>query len=357
MLKAGRKFPKFGRGSCDILNLNILYEGKHNDVERIPSLSHTHLLTFINDFFTWMYVSSEVGVSGASVESSVISRIFPTEHICQVKNVNYPPSHINNTCTVGSTMADISTFIKRQLFRRNETFLLLLLFVALIFVFLLNQKVGCDVKNDSLPQKAIKTNEQSIPVELETFLFIMILTAPNGKERRDAMRKTWLSNLETLHSSVVPRFVIGIKELSLEDMKNVEEENSRHHDIIFLPELKDAYKDLPSKVLQALKWIDQHANFSYLLKVDDDSFVRLNVILNDLQSTYSMKRLYWGFFRGDAHVKFAGPWAEKNWNLCDRYLPYAQGGGYVLSRDLVNFIARNSDFLQKFNSEDVSVGK
>ena len=254
-------------------------------------------------------------------------------------------------------MADISTFIKRQLFRRNETFLLLLLFVALIFVFLLNQKVGCDVKNDSLPQTAIKTNEQSIPVELETFLFIMILTAPNGKERRDAMRKTWLSNLETLHSSVVPRFVIGIKELSLEDMKNVEEENTRHHDIIFLPELKDAYKDLPSKVLQALKWIDQHANFSYLLKVDDDSFVRLNVILNELQSTYSMKRLYWGFFRGDAHVKFTGPWAEKNWNLCDRYLPYAQGGGYVLSRDLVNFIARNSDFLQKFNSEDVSVGK
>ncbi|XP_027047750.1 beta-1,3-galactosyltransferase 6-like [Pocillopora damicornis] len=253
-------------------------------------------------------------------------------------------------------MADISTFIKRQLFRRNETFLLLLLFVALIFIFILNQKVGCDVKNDSLPQKAIKTNEQSIPVELETFLFIMILTAPNGKERRDAMRKTWLSNLETLHSSVVPRFVIGIKELSLEDMKNVEEENSRHHDIIFLPELKDAYKDLPSKVLQALKWIDQHANFSYLLKVDDDSFVRLNVILNELQSTYSMKRLYWGFFRGDAHVKFTGPWAEKNWNLCDRYLPYAQGGGYVLSRDLVNFIARNSDFLQKFNSEDVSVG-
>ncbi|PFX32537.1 Beta-1,3-galactosyltransferase 6 [Stylophora pistillata] len=212
------------------------------------------------------------------------------------------------------------------------------------------------MKDDSLSRKEIKRNEQAIPVELESFLFIMILTAPNGKERRDAMRKTWLSNIDTLHSSVVPRFVIGIRELPLEDMKNLEEENNRHHDIIFLPELKDAYKELPSKVLQALKWIDQHANFSYLLKVDDDSFVRLNVILNELKSTYSMERLYWGFFRGDAHVKFAGPWAEKNWNLCDRYLPYAQGGGYILSRDLVNFIARNSDLLQKYNSEDVSVG-
>lgn len=257
-------------------------------------------------------------------------------------------------------MADISTchkLIKRQIFRRNESFLLLFLLVAFLFVFLMYQKVGCDVKDDSFPRNGIKRNEQAISFELETFLFIMILTAPNGKERRDAMRRTWLSNLETLHSSVVPRFVIGIKELSQEDTKNLEDENNLYHDILFLPELKDAYKELPSKVLETFKWVDKNVNFSYLLKVDDDSFVRLKVIISELKSTYSTERLYWGFFRGDAHVKFAGPWSEKNWHLCDRYLPYAQGGGYILSSDLVNFIARNSDLLQKYNSEDVSVGK
>lgn len=259
------------------------------------------------------------------------------------------------------TMVDVSSchrVIKRQLFRRNETFLLLILIVAFLFVFLMYQKVGCDVKEESFRQFGIKRNGLSIShIKSDTFLFIMVLTSPNGKERRDAMRETWVSNIKTLDSSIIARFIVGIKELSQADIKNLEEENNIYSDILFLPELKDAYKELPSKVLQTFKWIDQNVNSSYLLKVDDDSFVRLDVVMSELKSTSSTRRLYWGFFRGDAHVKFAGPWSEKNWHLCDRYLPYAQGGGYILSSDLVNFIARNADLLQKFNSEDVSVGE
>lgn len=257
-------------------------------------------------------------------------------------------------------MADFSAchrVVKRQIFRRNESFLLLVLIVAFLFIFFMYQKVGCDVKEESFHQFGIKRNEQSISLEMETFLFIMILTAPNGKDRRNAIRETWLSNVETLDSPVVAKFIIGVKELPQEHMKNLEEERNLYRDILFLPELKDAYKELPSKVLLTFKWIDQNVNSSYILKVDDDSFVRLDLIISELKSTYSTSRLYWGFFRGDAHVKFAGPWSEKNWHLCDRYLPYAQGGGYILSSDLVNFIARNGDLLQKFNSEDVSVGE
>lgn len=257
-------------------------------------------------------------------------------------------------------MADISAcrrLIKRQLFRRNESLLLLVLIVLCLFVFFVYQKGSCDVKEESFYQFGIKRNQQTISLGLGTFLFIMVLTAPNGKDRRDAMRKTWLSNLETLDSPVLAKFVIGVKELSQEHLKKLEEENTLYRDILFLPELKDAYEELPTKVLQTFEWIDQNVNSSYILKVDDDSFVRLDMIISELKSTSSVNRLYWGFFRGDAHVKFSGPWAEKNWHLCDRYLPYAQGGGYILSSDLVNFIARNADLLQKYNSEDVSVGE
>ena len=253
-------------------------------------------------------------------------------------------------------MADLPAcrrLVKRQIFRRNESFLLLVVIVAFVFLFFMHQKVSCDVKEESFRPFGIKRNEQSI----STFLFILILTSPNGKDRRTAMRETWLSNIETLDSPVVAKFIIGVKELTSELMKNLEDENNIYRDILFLPDLKDAYKELPSKVLQTFKWIDQNVTSSYILKVDDDSFVQLDLIISELKSTYSARRLYWGFFRGDAHVKFTGPWAEKNWHLCDRYLPYAQGGGYILSSDLVNFIARNADLLQKFNSEDVSVGK
>ncbi len=40
----------------------------------------------------------------------------------------------------------------------------------------------------------------------------------------------------------------------------------------------------------------------------------------------------------------------------DKYLPYALGGGYVLSKDLVHRIAMNADGLTRYNSEGVSVG-
>lgn len=257
-------------------------------------------------------------------------------------------------------MADLSAcrrFLKRHFFRRNESFLLLVLIIALLFIFFMYQKEGCDIKEESFRQFGIKRNEQSISLEMDTFLFIVILTSPNGVDRRNTIRETWLSNVETLDSVIVAKFIIGVKELAAEHMKSLEDENNLHQDILFLHELKDAYKELPSKVLQTFKWIDQNVNSSYILKVDDDSFVRLDHIISELKSTHSARRLYWGFFRGDAHVKLSGPWSEKSWHLCDRYLPYAQGGGYILSSDLVNFIARNADLLQKFNSEDVSVGK
>ncbi len=47
---------------------------------------------------------------------------------------------------------------------------------------------------------------------------------------------------------------------------------------------------------------------------------------------------------------------EKRWILCDRYLPYALGGGYVISHDLVTFVSKNSDILQLYSNEDVSLG-
>lgn len=258
-------------------------------------------------------------------------------------------------------MADLSAChraVKRQLFRRNESLLLLICIAAFLFLFFVYQKANCDDGSEkSFYQFGFKRNEQSISqVKKDTFLFIMVLTSPKGKERRYALRKTWLSDIKTLNSSVIARFIIGVRDLPQEDIKNLEEENKQYNDILFLPDFKDSYYELTNKVLQTFKWIDQNVNSSYLLKVDDDSFVRLDVIISELRSTSPRKNLYWGFFRGDAHVKFFGSWAEKKWHLCDRYLPYAQGGGYILSSDLVNFIARNADLLEIFNSEDVSVG-
>ena len=99
------------------------------------------------------------------------------------------------------------------------------------------------------------------------------------------------------------------------------------------------------KVIESMKWIMEHIAFDYLLKVDDDTFVRVNELLNRLQWK-STERLYWGFFNNGSEIVRKGKWAEPNQFICDRYVSYALGGEYVLSNDLVAYIVDNSDKLK-----------
>lgn len=183
-------------------------------------------------------------------------------------------------------------------------------------------------------------------------VIIMVLSGPRNLERRDVIRETWLSNLP---KDVMVKFVIGFKKLNKNDLRDVERENSVHKDLLLLKNVEESYGGLTAKVLESFQWVDKNVDFQFLLKVDDDSFVHLETFLEEL-SFQPKERLYWGFFNGAARVKHTGKWKEKHWVLCDRYLPYARGGGYVLSADLVHYITINSKFLQQFNSEDVSVG-
>jgi galactosylxylosylprotein 3-beta-galactosyltransferase len=41
----------------------------------------------------------------------------------------------------------------------------------------------------------------------------------------------------------------------------------------------------------------------------------------------------------------------KNWILSDRYLPYALGGGYVISGELIALIVKQAPYLAVFTSE------
>ena len=194
---------------------------------------------------------------------------------------------------------------------------------------------------------------------LKCFLFIMILAAPTekSKERRTAIRNTWLSSTGGLDKEVAAKFIIGTWGLAEEENERLTQENEAFDDLLLLPNLKDSYHNLTMKVLQSFMWINSNIESSYVFKADDDTFARLDAVVSKLKSVNPGKNVYWGFFRGDARTKRTGPWAERSWILCDRYLPYAQGGGYVLSSPLVGFLARNAHMLQLYNSEDVSVGK
>ncbi|XP_012281013.1 beta-1,3-galactosyltransferase 6 isoform X1 [Orussus abietinus] len=187
-------------------------------------------------------------------------------------------------------------------------------------------------------------------------LIVLILTAVDNLERRDAIRKTWLCDD---HYNVKHLFAIGTLDIQPEQRDTLLSEKQKYNDLLLLSKLQDSYNTITKKILYSMGQIYETYEFDFLLKCDDDSVVLVDRVLKELdkwQSRGIRKELYWGFFNGKAQVKRSGPWKETDWILCDYYLPYALGGGYVLSSNLVKFIARNSDVLKIQNSEDVSVG-
>ena len=192
-------------------------------------------------------------------------------------------------------------------------------------------------------------------------ILVMSSSTGDGKARRQTIRETWLSliNLHPTASSVMARFVIGTRELQQSIRDELYQESNVQKDMVLLPNLLDSYANLSLKVLESFLWASENLKFTFVMKCDDDSFINLPTFQEDIRKLEMGKqheRLYWGFFRGDAHVKTSGKWKEDRWFLCDRYLPYAHGGGYVLSSDLVKLLALNARYLTLYNSEDVSVG-
>lgn len=226
---------------------------------------------------------------------------------------------------------------------------------------------------------------------------VLILSGPDNEVKRDAIRATWMKfsnnifveNGEKLYKwnhtwteqNSKPDFlkfyfVIGTQGISETKFQQLNTENNRSNDLLLLNSFQDNYKNLTTKILHALKWLNNNLKrLKYVVKCDDDSFVRIDLIIKNLEAhapemnaielrdyvTYkkevpSYNGLYWGYFDGRARVYLNGKWQEKDWFLCDNYLPYALGGGYVISQRIVDYIARNADMLGHYNSEDVSMG-
>uniref|UniRef100_A0A1B0CTY4 Putative vacuolar assembly/sorting protein vps41 n=1 Tax=Lutzomyia longipalpis TaxID=7200 RepID=A0A1B0CTY4_LUTLO len=211
------------------------------------------------------------------------------------------------------------------------------------------------------------------------FLVILITTAPGNVPQRTAMRETWLRNGYVWKSDVpydansvyIPAYdpetgflraeTPDIQEYSLNVYKK------------WMKKYKTINPDLDGQEMGNISVVHFFAVGMAGLRAeecDDDTFVDLAILLQDLQtyhtrskivygkddSTYPFPRLYWGYFHGKAYVKTSGQWKEQNFDLCDRYMPYALGGGYVLSGSLVAYIAEHRNTLKTFRSEDISVG-
>lgn len=204
-----------------------------------------------------------------------------------------------------------------------------------------------DAQNQAFWKGSLLSPKRSI----SCFLVITVISAPKNVRERDVVRDTWGKRLP---NTILLRFSVGMGKLSEDERHAITREKTLHNDLILL-KINDSFDELTFKVMETYKWVDRNVDFKFLLKADEDSFVRIDALMRELKLKPN-NNLYWGFFDGRAHAKQKGKWEEKEWIICDRYLPYALGGGYILSSDLIHYLSSNSKLLKLFKNEDVSVG-
>lgn len=135
----------------------------------------------------------------------------------------------------------------------------------------------------------------------------------------------------------------------------LQRESLRHGDMVFV-DVVDTYRNVPSKLLQFYKWSVGNADFNLLLKTDDDCYIDVDSVLMKIDHK-GLKRsnFWWGNFRQSWAVDRIGKWQELEY-ASPAYPAFACGSGYVVSRDLVQWLASNAEKLKAYQGEDVSMG-
>ncbi|CAJ0961186.1 unnamed protein product [Ranitomeya imitator] len=140
-----------------------------------------------------------------------------------------------------------------------------------------------------------------------------------------------------------------------EEEAALQAESRAHHDMVFV-DVVDTYRSVPRKLLLFYRWLEAAVTFTFLLKTDDDCFIHLDNVLRALEDgSVQGPNAWWGNFRLNWAVERTGKWQELEY-MSPAYPAFACGSGYVLSRDIVQWLAANADRLQTYQGEDVSMG-
>uniref|UniRef100_A0A0A9EJ34 Hexosyltransferase n=1 Tax=Arundo donax TaxID=35708 RepID=A0A0A9EJ34_ARUDO len=170
------------------------------------------------------------------------------------------------------------------------------------------------------------------------------------------VRKTWMSAVRK-SSNVVARFFValhGRKEVNVELKKEAE----FFRDIVFLPFL-DNYDLVVLKTLAICEYGVHVVSAKYIMKCDDDTFIRLDSVVTEIKKVPSGRSLYIGNINVQHRPLRHGKWAVTYEEWPEEVYPaYANGPGYVISSNIADFIV--SEFtkrkLRLFKMEDVSMG-
>ncbi|KAM3208898.1 hypothetical protein ACQJBY_063532 [Aegilops geniculata] len=155
-----------------------------------------------------------------------------------------------------------------------------------------------------------------VPTDKSIDLFIGIFSTANNFKRRMAVRRTWMQYDAVRSGKVAVRFFVGL-----------------------------------TNVLSA----------KYVMKTDDDAFVRVDEILSSLHQVNISHGLLYGRVNSDSqpHRDPYSKWyiTSEEWPE-ESYPPWAHGPGYIVSQDIAKEVYRKHKRgeLKMFKLEDVAMG-
>lgn len=189
----------------------------------------------------------------------------------------------------------------------------------------------------------------------EVFLLIMVPSAVSNFEQRDAIRRTW-GNVSTIKPTVLLKFVLG-KSKDTVHQSLAETENSIHNDILF-EEILETYENLSQKSIALLRWASANCNgVKYLLKIDDDMFLNLPRLLNELNAHPKTNTISGCKVSGASPFRFAfSKWKISRSEYKNDYYPdYIAGTAYLISGDIISNLYRATRNVPYFIFEDVYI--
>ncbi|OVA16690.1 Galectin [Macleaya cordata] len=189
-------------------------------------------------------------------------------------------------------------------------------------------------------------------------MLVGVFSTGNNFERRMALRRSWMQYGAVRSGDVAVRFFVGLHKNS---KVNVElwREAQTYGDIQLMP-FVDYYSLITLKTIAICLMGTKILPAKYIMKTDDDAFVRIDEVLAGLKGKVS-NGLFYGLISFDSEPirERDSKWyiSVEEWPHAT-YPPWAHGPGYILSRDIAKFIVQghHERYLKLFKLEDVAMG-
>ncbi|ORX53962.1 hypothetical protein DM01DRAFT_1041026 [Hesseltinella vesiculosa] len=286
----------------------------------------------------WIWMT----ISGLLLLANVSKLMWTTAIDPKYQSKFASPSPINSLNSLKKTSQDIHyrSTVVRVLVLPLMVVLFITMFAMLFQVAHMRQTAApTHMQVDAKPHPAFSHQ----PGNTRVMVFVLSAWTPKSYEKRRVFRETTMQLIADADPNVTfhVEFVIGqppTEQVRATMNAKIEQEIAEFNDLKIL-DTSDKYEDLSEKVYTAMEWMDQY-QFDYLMKTDDDIFIRWDTISKELRAMGKQQR-YW---QGLAYWNIPPIRDARNKNSEMDYTlpifpPYTAGALYILSRDVVRLIA------------------